>query len=78
METAKLLRMANQIAANLDYGSGNRQAVVEAVADHLGRFWPPDMRAAIIAYHASGGEGLDEVAAQAVAKLGQQVSAAQR
>ena len=77
MDTAKLVRMANQIAANLDYGS-DKNKTVSAVADHLRRFWSPSMRSAIIAYRAGDGGGLGEVAAQAVAKLEQEMSAAQQ
>ena len=63
----KLVRMANQIAANFEYG--DKDKAVAAVLDHLRRFWTPQMRAEIIAYRAAEGTGLNDVAAQAVAKL---------
>jgi len=77
VEAAKLVRMANQIAANLEYGS-DKNRVANEVADHLRRFWSPSMRAEIIEYHARDGAGLGEVAALAVAKLSQETSAAQQ
>ena len=39
--------MANQIAANSDYGP-DKKKLAATVADHLTRFWTPEMRAAII------------------------------
>ncbi len=68
MKIEKLVRMANQIAMNLEFG-GNREKAASGVADHLTRFWEPSMRAAIIEHYRSGGEGLSETAALAVAKL---------
>ena len=47
MDVAKLVRMANQIAANLDYGS-DKEKVAAATADHLQRFWNSSMLAALI------------------------------
>jgi formate dehydrogenase subunit delta len=68
MEVDKLVRMANQIAANLQYGP-DRERTAQAVADHLQRFWSPPMRKQIIAYREQGGEDLSPVAAMAVAAL---------
>lgn len=48
MDVDKLVRMANQIAANFDGGSDEAKAVA-GVADHLGRFWSPLMKNQIIA-----------------------------
>lgn len=70
MDTKKLVRMANQIAANLDYGQ-DRAALIGGVADHLKRFWTPDMRREIVAGYREGTAELDEIAAKAVAKLGE-------
>jgi hypothetical protein len=50
MDTEKLVRMANQIAANSDYGS-DKDKIAATVADHLTRFWTPAMRKAVIEGH---------------------------
>src|SRR5882672_7921879 len=50
MDIEKLVRMANQIAANSDYGP-DKEKVAATVADHLTRFWTPAMRKAIIEGH---------------------------
>jgi formate dehydrogenase subunit delta len=71
----KLVRMANQIAANFEYGP-DKQKAADSVAEHLRRFWSPPMRAQIIEYFEHDGAGLCEVAAMAVAKLKTGTSAA--
>lgn len=48
MDVDKLVRMANQIAANFDGGSDEAKAVA-GVVDHIGRFWSPLMRRQIVA-----------------------------
>jgi formate dehydrogenase subunit delta len=68
MDVEKLVRMANQIAANLDYGS-DKDKVVAAVADHLTRFWTPSMRALVIEGHRKKLIDLSPIAARAVEKL---------
>jgi formate dehydrogenase subunit delta len=68
MDVNKLIRMANQIAANLDCGPDKARAA-DAVRDHLRRFWSPSMRAQIVAHRMQGGAGLSEVAALAVERL---------
>src|SRR6516165_2982796 len=50
MDIEKLVRMANQIAANSDYGP-DKEKLAATVADHLTRFWTPEMRAAVIEGH---------------------------
>jgi formate dehydrogenase subunit delta len=68
MDIDKLVRMANQIAANTDYGPDKDQ-VAATVADHLTRFWTPEMRAAIIEGHGRKLVDLSPTAARAVEKL---------
>ncbi len=68
MDLAKLEKMANQIAANVDYGS-DKDKVVAVVADHLKRFWTPAMRVAIIEAHRKNKVALSPVAAKAVEAL---------
>ena len=59
----RLVHMANQIAANLVHEDDPAAATLKHIAD----FWDPRMKAMIIA---NGGEGLDPVAAAAIARLG--------
>ena len=71
MDVEKLVRMANQIAANLDYGP-DEEKVAAAAADHLKRFWNSSMRAAVIEGHAKKLLDLSPVAARAVELLAEQ------
>lgn len=76
MDTNKLVRMVNQIAANCDFGP-NKNKSVEVVHDHLTRFWGSPMKTQIVEYYREDGSALSEVAALAVAKLAEeQVGAA--
>jgi formate dehydrogenase subunit delta len=68
MDIEKLVRMANQIAANIDYGP-DKEKLAATVADHLTRFWTPEMRAAIIEGHRRKLLDLSPLAARAVEKL---------
>jgi formate dehydrogenase subunit delta len=65
MNVEKLARMANQIAANFEYGANKVQAVA-GIADHLLRFWTPEMRAELAEGHARGTVELVEAAALAL------------
>ena len=64
----KLLRMAEQIAANLAY-TDDTQVVAAKVADHLGRFWDPRMQEALIALAKESPERLAPVLTSAVNSL---------
>ena len=75
MQAEKLVRMANDIAANLEYGPDRAKAVAE-VADHLRRFWSPLMREEIVNHDDRGQVKLSEVAKQAVAQLAQEQQSA--
>jgi hypothetical protein len=68
MDIEKLVRMANQIAANNDYGS-DKDKIAATVADHLTRFWTPEMRAAVIEGQRRKILDLSPTAARAVEKL---------
>lgn len=72
---SKLVRMANQIADNFDYGS-DREASVAGVLDHLVRFWTPDMKEAIVEIEQRGGSGLNEIASRAVRELAEKTGQA--
>lgn len=75
MNVQKLVRMANQIAANFDYGENSDEAVA-GVVDHLTRFWTPEMKDAIVDHARSGETGLSELAARAVGVLAERRNAA--
>ena len=68
MDVEKLVRMANQIAANFDYGPDKDKAAA-GVADHLKRFWTPAMRAKIIESCERDPGDLSALAQRAIAKL---------
>jgi len=64
-ETAHLVAMANDIAANLGF-----HADADArIADHLKRFWAPRMRSLLAGYAESDGRGLDPAVRAALEKL---------
>jgi len=67
MDAAKLVMMANQIGR---FFAPQRDIdPVEAIADHLVKFWEPRMRAAIVAHLTAGGAGLDEPVREAIGRL---------
>ncbi len=68
MSPEKLARMANQIATF--FRAQNQATAPAEVAKHLRLFWEPRMRDALQAHAATGGGGLDPVAAEAVRLLG--------
>ncbi len=71
MPPEKLTMMANQIGRFFAHLGPARAP--EEIADHLLKFWDPRMRREIIAHVASGGGGLDPLAAAAVALLAKEV-----
>jgi formate dehydrogenase subunit delta len=66
-DPATLVRMVNQIAANVAHHPHDR-AVAE-IAKHLRATWPPSMRADLIAYLDGGGLDLTPLAADAAEAL---------
>jgi formate dehydrogenase subunit delta len=69
MDVARLVAMANDIAAFFDSESADG-AAAESVRLHLQKFWEPRMRREIIAHVEKGGAGLCATARAAVEKLG--------
>ena len=63
----KLIYMANQIAR--EFAAQRPHEAAQATYDHLWHFWDPRMRSLILDHAAAGGEGLSEVAREAVEKL---------
>lgn len=66
MKTADMLRMANQIAVNLQVMGPDAPS---AVAAHIRDFWDPRMRASLLAHVRAGGEGLHPLVLKAVEEL---------
>ena len=68
MNPAKLVRMANDIAANFDCGL-DRAREVAGVVDHIGRFWSPFMLDTMSRQMQAGDIGLSDLAEQALREL---------
>ena len=64
----KLIRMAEQVAANLHYDD-DQEGLINRVADHLHRFWDPRMKTAIKAYAAQEDVDISDTVRAAVASL---------
>jgi formate dehydrogenase subunit delta len=64
----KLVRMAEQIAANCSY-HGDQELVADKVADHLNRFWDPRMRTAITAMVAEADLEISDVLRLALSRI---------
>jgi formate dehydrogenase subunit delta len=67
MSPDRLIYMANQIGAF--FRSQGPDKAVSGVADHIGKFWDPRMRAAIFAHLDAGGAGLDPNVRDAITAL---------
>jgi formate dehydrogenase subunit delta len=67
-EIDHLVKMANQIADNLDHGEGDEE-VAAKVSAHLKRFWAPSMREKIVEYAARDGNNLRPTTSRATALL---------
>lgn len=68
MHSENLVKMANDISRFFQ-SDPDPAAAVQGMVDHLRRFWEPRMRKAIIAHCREGGEGLTDLAKEAVRKL---------
>ena len=64
-EVDRLVKMANQIADNFSFHADG----VERIADHLKRFWAPEMRRELTEYEAGGGGGLKPAVQRALRLL---------
>ena len=68
MHSENLVKMANDISAFFASDPDHATAVKDMV-DHLTKFWDPSMRMAIIAHYREGGEGLSDMAKEAIKQL---------
>ena len=64
---ASLVRMANQIASNVEHK--DHELAVRLVAEHLRDFWAPSMRERLTAYIDAGGDGLSALALDALSSM---------
>jgi len=65
----RLVAMANDIA-NYFKSEPDRTQAIDGVVGHITRFWEPRMRGKLVVHVAEhGGEGLSELARDAVARL---------
>ena len=62
-----MVHNANQIA--LYFAGYPREEAIAGVTDHFEKFWERRMKQQILAYVASGGGGLHELALEAVKRL---------
>jgi formate dehydrogenase subunit delta len=67
MNADHMIHNANQIA--LYFAAYPREEAVAGVADHLKKFWERRMLQQIKQYVATGGQGLNELAVEAVKRL---------
>ena len=61
----QMIKMANQIAENFSFHDDQ----TARTADHLKRFWPPQMLRKLDAYAQAGGEGLSASALESLKVL---------
>lgn len=66
-----LVKMINQIAANIPRGADVQQTAA-SVANHVTRFWTPQMIRRVCEHLAAGGSDLNPLARDAVALLEKQ------
>ncbi len=67
MDTADIVRMANQIAAF--FKSYPHDEAVAGVTTHIKDYWEPRMKKALAAHIAGGGTGLEPLVLEAAARL---------
>ena len=65
MDAAHLVRMVNRIG-DFFVAMPDRSEAMEAIAQHVARFWEPRMRRALYAVVDAGGEGLQPVVLDAL------------
>lgn len=63
-----LISMINQIADNVPQ-SAHSASKADDVASHVQRFWSRDMKLSILAYAENGGDQLNPLAREAIAKI---------
>lgn len=67
MNTENLVRMSNQIGAFFE-SMPNREEALADIANHLKRFWAPQMRHQLLDWMEQDGDGLDGIVKDALSK----------
>jgi formate dehydrogenase subunit delta len=75
MNIQHLTTMVNDIS-HYFASEPDHEAGVTGIADHLHKFWEPTMRKQIIKHLEAGGEGLEPLSREGVAKLAKMQSQA--
>jgi formate dehydrogenase subunit delta len=70
MNNDRLVTMANDIATF--FRAGDKTGSARSTAAHIRRYWDPRMRKRIIEHLSEGGEGLSELAHDAIGLLAQE------
>jgi formate dehydrogenase subunit delta len=73
MSSEHLVQMANDISYFFA-SEPRREDAIAGIANHIEKFWDPRMRRQIEEHLAQGGEGLEALAREAIARLMSQVS----
>lgn len=68
MSIEHLVEMANDIG-HFFASEPKRADAIDGIASHMQRFWDPRMLRQIVAHLKNGGEGLEELPREAVARL---------
>jgi formate dehydrogenase subunit delta len=68
MSIEHLVEMANDIG-HFFCSEPQRADAIESIAGHIQRFWDPRMLRQIMAHLKNGGQGLDELPREAIARL---------
>ena len=66
-DARQLVKMANQIAANLQF----HPDTAERLADHLQRFWAPSMRRILFEHAQAGEDDLEPVVREVICAMEQ-------
>lgn len=75
MDTQKLVKMANEIAAFFE-AEADRAVALEGIANHLKRFWDPRMRRELLHHAEAGGPGLRDSVREALKTHAQKLAPA--
>jgi formate dehydrogenase subunit delta len=68
MSIEHLVQMANDIG-HFFASEPQRADAIDGIAGHIQRFWEPRMQRHIVTHLKNGGEGLDELPREAIARL---------
>ncbi|MDM0043032.1 formate dehydrogenase subunit delta [Variovorax dokdonensis] len=67
MHTENLVRMANQIGTFFE-AMPDRAVALEEMAQHIRKFWEPRMRKQLLEHVDRSGDGLNQMASEALAR----------